>query len=149
MERVLRDKLKGGAFGDVEPSRRRNMQQIRGSGNRTTERRLRGAMVRAGLRGWHTNNRAIKGSPDFLFPQHSLAVFVDGCFWHGCPLCSHVPKTNQDFWRAKIERNRHRDEQVTAALQVQGYEVIRFWEHELKTSPGDCIRTIRQLLERS
>ncbi|NOY83004.1 MAG: hypothetical protein GXP31_18555 [Kiritimatiellaeota bacterium] len=106
MERQLRERLPGGKFGYVAPRHSRLMKQVRGKGNRTTERRFRAALAAAGISGWHTNVREIKGSPDFYFPEERLAVFIDGCFWHGCKLCGHIPQKNRPFWEAKINRNR-------------------------------------------
>jgi DNA mismatch endonuclease, patch repair protein len=70
--------------------------------------------------------------PDFVFRQLRVAVFVDGCFWHGCPKHVTWPKTRAAFWRQKIEGNRTRDRQVNRHLRVRGWTVIRIWEHELR-----------------
>jgi DNA mismatch endonuclease (patch repair protein) len=70
--------------------------------------------------------------PDFVFRSHRLAVFVDGCFWHGCPLHATSPKTNAAFWRKKLAANRTRDRLVTRTLRQLGWRVLRLWEHELK-----------------
>lgn len=70
--------------------------------------------------------------PDFIFPRLRVAVFVDGCFWHGCPRHATQPKTNAKFWRDKIEGNRARDRLVTRQLHRSGWKVIRVWEHELR-----------------
>jgi len=107
------------------------MRAVRGSGNRTTEQRFRFALVGAGLRGWTTRNREVLGNPDFLFPEARVAIFVDGCFWHGCTTCGHVPRTRRSYWNAKITRNRQRDRQTTRRLRALGFRVIRFWEHDL------------------
>ena len=69
--------------------------------------------------------------PDFVFPRLGLAVFIDGCFWHGCPLHATQPKQNAAFWREKIAANRTRDRLVTRTLRAQGWRVVRIWEHEL------------------
>lgn len=67
---------------------------------------------------------------DIAFPRAKVAVFVDGCFWHGCPTHSIPPKHNADWWRSKLESNRQRDSNTTALLQADGWTVLRFWEHE-------------------
>lgn len=64
------------------------------------------------------------------FPRARVAVFVDGCYWHGCPDHGHTPKANVDYWQPKLRRNRERDAEVTAALESEGWTVIRAWEHE-------------------
>src|ERR1035438_7375864 len=84
------------AFLNTSASRRDNMRAIRSRGNRSTEVRLRGAVVRRGIRGWTLHPKEVFGVPDFFFKNCRVAIFVDGCFWHGCPRCGHVPKTNAD-----------------------------------------------------
>ena len=143
MEKILREKLPDGGFAHVEPRHHRVMQGVRGKANRTTEARLRGAMARAGIRGWIMNAQNIKGCPDVFFPEEQIAVFVDGCFWHGCPRCGHIPRKNRPFWEAKIARNRERDKQTTSELRKGGIVVVRFWEHELRTSLQRCVEEIR------
>lgn len=68
--------------------------------------------------------------PDVVFPKRRVAVFVDGCFWHGCPVHGTQPATNRDYWAKKLEANRHRDTSTTTALERDGWTVLRFWEHE-------------------
>ncbi|MGD9382298.1 MAG: very short patch repair endonuclease, partial [Candidatus Thorarchaeota archaeon] len=91
----------------------------------------------------------LKGKPDFFFPEKRVVVFVDGCFWHGCPKCGHVPKTNSAFWRTKIQRNKERDNRTSTLLQEQGFTVIRFWEHELTSSLSACVAKVLSVLESS
>lgn len=131
MERALRDKLPAGRFLKVRDVTSRTMVAIRGRGNITTERRLRLALVRAGIRGWMIQPGGLAGHPDFYFPVTKLAVFTDGCFWHGCAECGHTPKTNSGYWREKLARNRARDQRTEEQLRFEGLEVMRFWEHEL------------------
>jgi DNA mismatch endonuclease (patch repair protein) len=69
--------------------------------------------------------------PDFVFPKLRLAVFVDGCFWHGCPLHATQPRQNAKFWKEKIAANQTRDRLVTRTLRARGWRVLRVWEHEL------------------
>jgi len=71
------------------------------------------------------------GNPDFVFAQAKIAVFVDGCFWHGCPNHCRMPKTNREYWENKIEKNKRRDRKVTRVLRSEDWNVIRIWEHEL------------------
>ena len=103
------------------------MSRIRGFGNKGTELRLMGVFRAHGITGWR-RKAAVFGKPDFVFPKLKLAVFVDGCFWHGCPIHATQPKTNAKFWRTKIARNRL----VTRALRRAGWRVLRIWEHELR-----------------
>ena len=69
--------------------------------------------------------------PGFAFPKLKLAVFVDGCFWHGCPKHATRPKNNREFWRCKLSANKTRDAVVTRTLRRSGWRVLRVWEHEL------------------
>jgi DNA mismatch endonuclease (patch repair protein) len=124
------------------------MASVKGSGNRSTERRLRFALVRAGLKGWRLHFRQLPGKPDFFFPKESVVVFADGCFWHGCRKCGHVPNKRSAFWAAKIRRNRLRDRSATRLLRDRGFVVLRFWEHEIET-PRRCVERVRSALRRS
>src|SRR5213076_2953638 len=94
------------------PDRSRNMRAVRGKHCKTTEWRLRALLISAGLRGWRMHVRGLQGSPDFYFPHEHVAVFVDGCFWHGCPRCGHTPKSNVGYWKMKLGRNKVRDRAV-------------------------------------
>jgi DNA mismatch endonuclease (patch repair protein) len=71
------------------------MKGVRGKGNRTTETLFRAGLESWGITGWEMHCSSIKGSPDLFFPKERIAVFLDGCFWHGCDLCGHIPKKNQ------------------------------------------------------
>jgi len=109
------------------------MSRIRSSGT-TPEARLR-ASVREALGGrWRIdkNVRTLPGQPDVVVPGLRLAIFADGCFYHGCPEHGHVPKSNVKYWLTKLTRNRRRDRAKRRALRRMGFAVWRFWEHELK-----------------
>ncbi len=103
------------------------MSRIRSRGNRATELRLIALMREHGITGWRRNARVF-GNPDFIFSAAKLAVFVDGCFWHGCPRHATMPATNRAFWKAKLARNAQRDHEVTRALRKAGWRVLRVWE---------------------
>ncbi len=122
------------------------MSLIRSRGNRDTELRLI-AIMRAHRITGRRRNWPIFGKPDVAFPKLKLAVFVDGCFWHGCPLHATQPKTNAAFWRKKIAANRTRDRLVTRTLRRLGWRVLRLWEHELtrKNEPRLLARLHRAL----
>jgi len=132
MERKLRKTLKGGKFKNVPVVRSKTMSAIRGKNNRTTELCFRMALVRAGINGWETNAEDLVGKPDFFFRKKGIAVFVDGCFWHGCPKCGHYPKTRSSFWKTKILRNKERDKKNRRKLRGKGIKVVSIWEHSLK-----------------
>jgi DNA mismatch endonuclease (patch repair protein) len=121
--------------------RSRIMSHIRSKNNASTEKRLRMALVRAGVSGWHLHDRNLPGRPDFVFPKSSLALFVDGCFWHGCPKCGHYPQSNRKYWDAKINNNRLRDRAARSMLKASGWRVLRVWEHEMSL-PDKVIKKI-------
>jgi DNA mismatch endonuclease (patch repair protein) len=106
------------------------MSLIRGSGNVSTELKLVGIFRNFGVKGWRRKIQLI-GKPDFVFAKDKLAIFVDGCFWHGCPSCYRPPKSNQEFWNEKVKKNRMRDRHVTDELLRRGWRVLRLWEHQL------------------
>lgn len=147
MERFLRKLLPGGRFENISPARARTMSAIRGKHAKSTERALRMILTRAGFRGWKLHPD-LPGKPDVYFPREKIAIFVDGCFWHGCPRCGHIPKTRTAFWRAKIARNRKRDVKNTRKLRFAGLKVIRIWEHALSASTRSrlVVNRIRKLL---
>ena len=107
------------------------MSRIRSHGNRGTELALIALFRAHGLTGWR-RRQAVFGKPDFVFRARKVAVFVDGCFWHGCPRHGTRPKTNASFWSEKIRKNKARDRLVNATLRRSGWKVVRVWEHELR-----------------
>ncbi len=145
MEKLLRDTLPAGRFKGVDPVRSRTMASIRGVGNRSTELRLRLSLVSKGVRGWTLHPAGIQGNPDFAFVRERLIVFVDGCFWHGCPRCGHLPRRRRRFWEMKIRRNRERDSATVRRMRTQGWRVVRFWEHEIAGSLATVVDHIKGL----
>lgn len=127
-------------------TRSRTMAAVRSTGNRSTEWRLRPYLIQAGLRGWKVQAFDLPGKPDFIFLKERVAIFVDGCFWHGCPSCFRMPQTNKKYWQDKITRNIKRDKQNLKKLRALNWKVIRLWEHQLKESPIDCINRIRTII---
>lgn len=81
----------------------------------------------------------VRSRPDLSFTRETIAVFIDGCFWHGCPEHSTLPKNNSDWWKAKLKATRTRDARATAALADEGWQVIRVWEHEPVLDAADRI----------
>jgi DNA mismatch endonuclease (patch repair protein) len=107
------------------------MSRIKGRGNVATELLLIKIFRKYRITGWR-RHLPLFGKPDFVFPRRHLAVFVDGCFWHGCSVHRTIPVSNNAFWKAKIERNRKRDRSVTRQLRTSGWTVLRVWQHDLK-----------------
>lgn len=104
------------------------MSKIRGK-DTGPELRLRKALWAAGLR--YRLKSALPGHPDMLFPGARVALFVDGCFWHGCPEHGVMPKGNREFWAKKISGNLERDFRATTRLEADGWSVMRVWEHDI------------------
>lgn len=107
----------------------------------TPELKIRSAAHRIGLR-FRVCCRplpAVRRTADLLFPGQRLAVFVDGCFWHGCPEHGVAPHTNMAFWTTKLARNTERDRETDRLLRGAGWIVLRIWEH---VDPDEAVRTI-------
>ena len=121
------------------------MRRIRSSHNRSTELALIRSLRKARIHGWR-RRYPLKGRPDFVFPKHRLALFVDGCFWHGCPRCYQRPKSHRKYWDDKRARNRHHDSAIARLLRRRGWQVMRLWEHALRESPQTCACRIRRRL---
>ncbi|MBN9534703.1 MAG: very short patch repair endonuclease [Alphaproteobacteria bacterium] len=129
----------------LTPSQRSyNMARIPGK-NTVPELALRRALWGEGLR-FRVHYR-LPGRPDIVFPRHKVAVFVDGCFWHRCPLHSSAPKINSAFWEKKISGNCARDAKVNDTLRLMGWKVVRFWEHEIKRELPKAVRKVSRTLK--
>lgn len=121
--------------------RSRNMARIKGR-DTGPELLLRRALWAASLRYRLKCKVPLPGRPDIVFPRARVAVFVDGCFWHGCPVHGHMPKSREEYWGPKIARNQRRDNDTNATLAAMGWRVMRFWEHEVLGSLPQCVATI-------
>ena len=120
------------------------MATIRSSGNQGTELVLARLFRTHRVTGWRRKQR-ILGKPDFVFLHQRVAVFVDGCFWHGCQWHCRMPKSRGHYWGPKIARNRSRDREVARKLGRQGWYVLRIWEHSLK-KPASILRRLQAVL---
>ena len=144
------------------------MSRIRSRGTKDTELALAKVFRAEGITGWRRHlrircniqrstlnaklSKLIVGRwkffsvvPDFVFRQQRLAIFVDGCFWHGCPKHSNMPANNRAFWMKKLTGNQTRDRLVTRTLRKNGWLVLRVWEHELR-KPARVLARIRKAL---
>jgi DNA mismatch endonuclease, patch repair protein len=109
------------------------MAKVRAKGNESTEKVAVNMLRQAGITGWRRHPKRILGRPDFYFSKAKLVLFVDGCFWHACPVCRrNSPRTREEFWREKIDSNRRRDNRTRRSLRALGYRVFRVWEHEIR-----------------
>lgn len=107
------------------------MRHVRSKKNKSTELRLIEIFKKNKIKGWR-RNYPVKGHPDFVFQEKKVAVFVDGCFWHGHDCRNTRPSDNQEYWQRKRERNIRHDLEVTALFESRGWTVLRIWECELK-----------------
>ena len=126
--------------------RKLNMSRIRGK-NTGPEIKLRKLLWSRGIRGYRIHHN-LHGKPDIVFTKKKIAIFIDGCFWHKCPVCFHEPETRKEFWMKKISSNADRDEKVNLQLQKEGWTVSRFWEHEVRKNPEQILSKIIDLLQR-
>lgn len=124
------------------------MSRIRGHSNKDTELALAKLFRAHGIIGWRRRQRLF-GKPDFAFRRERLAVFVDGCFWHGCPKHFNMPVNNRIFWQKKHTANALRDRLVNNTLRKRGWRVLRVWEHDLSKNATACIRKLQKLLAAS
>jgi DNA mismatch endonuclease (patch repair protein) len=120
------------------------MAAIRSYGNKDTELKLASILRAARITGWR-RHLPLPGKPDFVFRRDRIALFVDGCFWHGCPKHGRQPGTNITYWAQKLDRNKARDRSVSRTLRQAGWMVIRLWEHHL-SAPVAVVAKIRRAL---
>jgi DNA mismatch endonuclease, patch repair protein len=120
------------------------MSKVKGHGNAATELRLIRIFRDHKIHGWRRNVRLF-GKPDFVFAEFRVAVFVDGCFWHGCPAHGMLPASNRAFWVRKLNENKKRDKLVCRNLKKSGWRVIRIWQHDLR-QPQKVARRLHSVL---
>lgn len=120
------------------------MGRVKSTRNISTEMRVLTALRRMRVVGWRRHVANVPGSPDFFFRKENLALFVHGCFWHGCRTCGRIPKTNVSFWSGKIAANKLRDRRVRRRLKGMGIRCMTVWEHELQR--GSWIKRVMDAL---
>jgi len=112
------------------------MRKVKDKGNKSTEQKLIDIFKANSIKGWR-RHYPVKGKPDFVFPELKIAVFADGCFWHGHHCRNITPKQNAEYWRNKWQRNIERDKKVTQRFEQRGWTVLRFWECDIKRKTLD------------
>ncbi|HEX4264632.1 MAG TPA: very short patch repair endonuclease [Verrucomicrobiae bacterium] len=134
---------------DVFTKKKRSlvMAAVTSRGNKETELKLVSLLRSAGIGGWR-RHEPLRGCPDFTFRRNRLIIFVDGCFWHGCPQHCRMPKNNREYWTRKISRNLERDRTITRALKASGWKVLRVWSHSLRR-PEIVVRRITSELSKT
>ena len=130
---------KGNIMTDVFDKKTRSdiMSKVRSKNNKSTELKLIQIFKNNDIKGWK-RNYPVKGHPDFVFLKKRIAIFVDGCFWHGHDCRNTRPKDNREYWQKKRERNMKHDKEVTALFESRGWTVLRIWECELKKKNLDA-----------
>jgi DNA mismatch endonuclease (patch repair protein) len=118
------------------------------STNTGIEKICRKILRNAGYNNYIIKNR-ILGKPDIFFPKKRIAIFIDGCFWHGCKKCFRRPKTNSKYWDKKIKNNILRDRFINKELRKQKIQVIRVWEHDIKKNPEKFINKFKKIYEKT
>lgn len=124
------------------------MSAVHSKRNKTTELRLIEIFRENNIKGWRRNYK-VKGHPDFVFLDKKIAIFVDGCFWHGHDCRNTRPVDNAEYWQKKRERNIAHDKAITALFESRGWTVIRIWECELKKKNYEFLEKKLFLLERN
>jgi DNA mismatch endonuclease (patch repair protein) len=127
----------------TQEQRKYNMSRIHGK-NTGPEVKLRQLLYANGIRGYRVHHD-LPGKPDIVFTKKRIVIFIDGCFWHKCPVCFQEPETRKEFWMKKIQSNIDRDKKVNRQLKKDGWKVIRIWEHEIRKNPE---KTARKLISR-
>lgn len=111
-------------------NRSKNMKAIRSSRTKI-EDKVCSELWNRGYR-FRRNVAGLFGKPDIAIKKYKLVIFIDSCFWHGCPLHCITPASNQEYWTKKLSRNKERDAEVTNYYQNKGWRIVRIWEHQLK-----------------
>jgi DNA mismatch endonuclease Vsr len=132
-----------------DPVQRSRIMRAVTSKNSGAELALRRELRASGLRGYRLHSKGAPGQPDVLFGRERTAVFVDGCFWHGCRKCYRAPQSHTEYWAMKVRRNKERDVRVTTECRKAGWRVVRLWEHEVLKNPARACDKVRQTLSRA
>lgn len=123
------------------------MKKVRSKKNKSTELKLIELFKENNIHGWRRNYN-VKGHPDFVFLDKRIAIFVDGCFWHGHDCRNTCPKDNEDYWTKKRERNMKHDKEITEYFEARRWTVVRIWECELsrKSTSAKVDNLIKELV---
>lgn len=132
---------------DIFTKKRRSeiMSKIRSYHTKTTEMAVRNLLRKRKIK-FKLHAKGVFGKPDISNEKNKVAVFLDGCFWHGCKKCRSIPKQNRIFWKKKIEYNKKRRLIVKRKLRKDGWKVIEFWEHEINKNPRKVSDLIAEAL---
>lgn len=123
------------------------MRRIKGR-ETSLEKKLKDALWEKGIH-YTKNNLSLFGKPDLLIKKRKLVIFVDSCFWHGCRYHCRMPSSNLLYWREKITKNKARDKKVNKFYKDNGWNILRFWEHKIKSQPKEVIEIVERYLDRN
>jgi len=143
---MARSRRKKSASAKSRLTKSEQMRRVRTSGTQP-ELVARKALWRLGYR--YRLHTRLPGSPDLCFPRARIVVFIDGCFWHGCPIHYSAPATRAEFWSAKLRENIERDRRADQTLSRLRWTVIRIWEHEVEQDAAAAISRIASAIEES
>ena len=133
---------------NVSKRKRSNIMKTVRAKDTKLEKRFRKAL-RALKQKFTTNDKHLIGKPDIVFSKQKIVIFIDSCFWHGCRFHCRKPKSNKSYWNKKILLNKKRDKIVSAKLKKDGWLVIRFWEHSLRSNIDACIKKVDKGISRT
>ncbi|SFH39340.1 T/G mismatch-specific endonuclease [Desulfotomaculum arcticum] len=126
-------------------TRRKMMQSVKSKGTKI-EDKISHDLWKQGIR-FRRNVKNLFGKPDIAIKKYKIAIFIDSCFWHGCKEHCRVPKSNIEFWESKFKRNALRDKNVTEYYQLNNWNLLRIWEHELKEDYWGTLNTIIKFIK--
>ena len=109
------------------------------------ELEIRRRLFASGMRGYRLRPR-LPGKPDIVYSRAKLAIFIDGCFWHGCPKCYTRPATRRRYWDNKLAENISRDKAIDNSLRRMGWKTLHFWEHEVEKGPDSIVKRVKRTL---
>lgn len=128
-------------------ARSKNMKAIRATHTKL-EDKVTHELWKLGIR-FRKNTSDLLGKPDIAIKKYKVVIFIDSCFWHSCDLHGHIPKSNVDYWTKKLKRNKQRDIAVTLYYQERHWNILRVWEHEIKTDFQGTITKIVNFINKS
>ncbi|WP_409294054.1 very short patch repair endonuclease [Peribacillus sp. SCS-26] len=126
----------------TKEQRTKNMKAIKSQSN--LENRVTKALWKRDIR--LRKNSKMFGRPDISIKKYKIVIFIDSCFWHSCPLHGNMPKSNQEYWIKKLQRNKDRDQEVNGYYHERGWNILRIWEHEFKQDFNAAIDAIETFI---
>lgn len=124
--------------------RRKTMQAIKSQSH--LENTVSKALWKKGIR-FRKNVQSLCGTPDIVIQKYKVVIFIDSCFWHGCPIHGNRPKPNQEFWNKKLDRNIERDAEITQYYKDKNWNIMRVWEHDIKDDFENTIDEIAEFIQ--